>query len=126
MNPLISRILFVILGIFLFAGAFISYSCKRLNERIMLSWSIFSLILILLGAVPALSDWCSGFNRTETVGLFIILSAIIIILFKLSEYVSILSRKNQELAMHVSLLNQENERILSELQQITGKSKTEL
>lgn len=126
MNPLILRIIFVILGIILFAGAFISYSHKRLNERIMLSWSIFSLILILLGTVPVLSEWYRSFNRMEAIVLFIILLAIVVILFKLSEYVSILSRKNQELAMHVSLLNQENERILSELQQITGKSKTEL
>lgn len=53
-----------------------------------------------------------------------ILSAFLILfLFKISEYVSVLSRKNQELAMQVSLLNQENERILTELQQLTGKTK---
>ena len=50
----------------------------------------------------------------------------LLFLFKISEYVSVLSRKNQELAMQVSLLNQENERILTELQQLTGKNKTEL
>lgn len=56
-----------------------------------------------------------------------ILSAFLVLfLFKISEYVSVLSRKNQELAMQVSLLNQENERILTELQQLTGKNKTEL
>lgn len=56
-----------------------------------------------------------------------ILSAFLVLfLFKISEYVSVLNRKNQELAMQVSLLNQENERILTELQQLTGKNKTEL
>ena len=34
--------------------------------------------------------------------------------------------KNQELAMQVSLLNQENERILEELCKLTGKSRREL
>lgn len=126
MNPLILRTAFVILGIVLFITAFFSYSKKRLNEGIMLSWSIFSLLLILLGAVPILSSWSSHYNKPEHLGLYLIFLVMILIVFKLSEYVSILSRKNQELAMHVSLLNQENERILSELQQITGKSKTEL
>ncbi len=71
-------------------------------------------------SVPGLSLFFSGPAQ-------MILSAFLVLfLFKISEYVSVLSRKNQELAMQVSLLNQENERILTELQQLTGKNKTEL
>ena len=40
---------------------------------------------------------------------------LLILLFKLSKVVSVLSMKNRELAMQVSLLNQENERILHRL-----------
>ena len=46
--------------------------------------------------------------------------------YELSALISSLAMKNQELAMQVSLLNQENERILSELSELTGKSRREL
>lgn len=126
MTPLILRILLILSGIIVFITAFLSYSYKKLNERILLGWSLFALLLILVSVIPVLSGWIRILGQTEFIGLFLVLFVIIFFLFKLSEYISILSRKNQELAMHVSLLNQENERILSELQQLTGKNKTEL
>ena len=86
----------------------------------------FALFFILAGIIPALS-FCTGTFAVFSCPAQMILSAFLVLfLFKISEYVSILSRKNQELAMQVSLLNQENERILTELQQLTGKNKTEL
>ena len=41
-------------------------------------------------------------------------------------HISSLFMKNQELAILVSLLNQENERILRELEKLTGKNAREL
>ena len=46
--------------------------------------------------------------------------------YELSIQISVLSMKMQEIAMQVSLLNQENERILEELCKLTGKSRREL
>ena len=46
--------------------------------------------------------------------------------FKLSSSISQISMKTQELAMQVSLLNQENERILYELEELTGKTKVDI
>jgi hypothetical protein len=44
-------------------------------------------------------------------------------MFYLSQAISQLIRKNQELAMQVSLLNQENESILRELRELMAKNK---
>ncbi len=41
--------------------------------------------------------------------------------YELSVQISSLSLKTQELAMQVSLLNQENERMLKALSELTGK-----
>jgi hypothetical protein len=126
MTPIILRILVVIVGILLFFITFFSYIYKKLNERITLYWFVFSVFLILSGAVPAFSGWSHSISLIDFFVVLVIFLTIIFFLFKLSENVCILRRKNQELAMHVSLLNQENERILYELQQLTGKNKPDL
>ncbi len=123
---MILRICMVVLGIWLFITSFMSYSYKKMNEKLAIGWCVFSVILVLLGAVPALAGWSTALCHTSYIGLFIVLFVTLWLMFKLSEYVSVLTQKNQELAMHVSLLNQENERILMELQRLTGKSKAEL
>lgn len=46
-------------------------------------------------------------------------------LFYLSTQLSVLSRKNQELAMQVSLLNQENEMLLKKIQEVQDAVKKE-
>ena len=113
MPPIIPRIILIVFGILLFVCAMLSYAGKKLKEGFLLGWCLFALFFILAGIIPAVS-LCTG--------TFAVVSGPA----QISEYVSVLSRKNQELAMQVSLLNQENERILTELQQLTGKNKTEL
>ena len=125
MPPIIPRIILIVFGILLFVCAMLSYAGKKLKEGFLLGWCLFALFFILAGI------FFTHFSLT-IFAVFsgpaqMILSAFLVLfLFKISEYVSVLSRKNQELAMQVSLLNQENERILTELQQLTGKNKTEL
>lgn len=46
--------------------------------------------------------------------------------FEFSLIISKLTLRNRELAMQVSLLNQENDRILTELENMTGKSRQEI
>lgn len=84
---------------------------------IELCWSAFAVVLILLGIVPGLSDW-SKVVPIEAVPAFVLINlAVIFSFFYLSCAISQLLRKNQELAMHVSLINQENEIILQKLKE---------
>lgn len=111
----------VIEGIALLVVDFISFVYQKITVGIELCWSAFAVVLILLGVVPGLSDW----SRTipiEAVPAFLLISlAIIFSFFYLSCAISQLLRKNQELAMHVSLLNQENEIILQKLKENSAK-----
>ncbi len=105
----------VLEGILLLVVDFISFVYQKITVGIELCWSAFAVVLILLGVVPGLSDWSKVVPR-EAIPAFLLISlAIIFSFFYLSCAVSQLLRKNQELAMHVSLLNQENEIILQKL-----------
>lgn len=105
----------VLEGIVLLIVDFVSFVYQKITVGIELCWSAFAVVLILLGVVPGLSDWSKVVPR-EAIPAFLLISlAVISSFFYLSCAVSQLLRKNQELAMHVSLLNQENEIILQKL-----------
>lgn len=111
----------VLEGIVLLIVDFISFVYQKITVGIELCWSAFAVLLILLGVVPGLSDWSKAIP-IEAVPAFLLISlAIIFSFFYLSCAISQLLRKNQELAMHVSLLNQENEIILQKLKENSEK-----
>ncbi len=112
----IIRFVVVAIGVFFLWITFHSYAKRKLTEIIGLFWGFISILIILLGVVPGLSAWVTvipgeAFIALALAGLFFMLGV-----FFLSISVSKLNMKNQELAMQVSLLNQENERILRELE----------
>ena len=106
------RTLMVATGIVFLLWDFYSYARQKLNESMGLIWAFVSIALIVTGAVPALSG---GVSEWLLICLFIICLLLLFLLFKVTKAVSVLTMKNQELAMQVSLLNQENEKILHQL-----------
>ena len=116
----IIRILMVGTGIFFLVLAFWAYTRQKLNDSMALIWVFVSIALVITGAVPAVSKHLS---ESLLIFMFIICLLLLFLLFKVSKAVSVLSMKNQELAMQVSLLNQENERILHKLGILTDEKK---
>ena len=116
----IVRILMVGTGILFLVLAFWAYTRQKLNDSMALIWAFVSIALVITGAVPAVSKHLS---ESLLIFMFIICLLLLFLLFKVSKAVSVLSMKNQELAMQVSLLNQENERILHKLGILTDEKK---
>ena len=116
----IIRILMVGTGILFLVLAFWAYTRQKLNDSMALIWAFVSIALVITGAVPAVSKHLS---ESLLIFMFIICLLLLFLLFKVSKAVSVLSIKNQELAMQVSLLNQENERILHKLGILTDEKK---
>ena len=116
----IIRILMVGTGILFLVLAFWAYTRQKLNDSMALIWVFVSIALVITGAVPAVSKHLS---ESLLIFTFIICLLSLFLLFKVSKAVSVLSMKNQELAMQVSLLNQENERILHKLGILTDEKK---
>jgi hypothetical protein len=106
------RIIIVLIGAVLCGIDFVSYSRQKLTEKLAFLWGMFGMGIILSGILPVLSGWTEAFGiNTYLAGLFLF-AIVLFLLFSMSLTISELSRKNQELAMQVSLLNNENEQIL--------------
>ena len=124
--PLVLRIIMVVAGCLFLILNFITYVKKNLTEKFTWMWTIFCIVMILSGIVPGLNSWSFKFNSWGYMALCIILVLIVQFIFIITKEIANLKKRNKELAMHVSLLNQENERILAELEKLTGKTKAEL
>ncbi len=109
----------IITGIVIMALTFFLHAVRKLTVNLAVVWEFLGLTAILTGAVPAFSGWCYLLARGTAVAMFTIGVLVLWGGYQLCILISSLSMKNQELAMQVSLLNQENEKILRELEKIT-------
>ncbi len=109
---MIVKIALIVTGILFVVLDFLAYAKQRLTENIGLGWGLFSMLLMITGMVldPDEADGDVIYLLIFLLGLFLLF-----VVFAICKSVSVLIMKNRELAMQVSLLNQENERILHEL-----------
>jgi hypothetical protein len=104
------RIVIAVLGASICVFDFIAYSRQRLTEKYAFLWA-------LAGGVMILANWKILFG--------LLLLVLLFMLYTMSRSISDLTRKNQELAMQVSLLNNENEQMLSAMHHLLGKKDRE-
>ncbi|MCM1191374.1 MAG: DUF2304 family protein [Butyrivibrio sp.] len=119
----ILRVIICCGGVVLLGITMSSLARRKMTESFCLVWGIISVALILAGILLRPTMW----NRYISItGMFLVLLlgfAVVYIAFFLSTRVSELMRKNQELAMQVSLLNLEKDEIrkkLEELEEMSG------
>ncbi len=102
----------IVLGVLLLAGSFIAYAKHRLTENFGMIWGIVAICLLVTGIILAVIE--ESLTAVSVIAIF--LGVLLVAgLFGFSQAISVIIMKNQELAMQVSLLNQENEGILREL-----------
>ena len=87
-------------GVFVMVSSFLYHSCRKLTVNLAVVWEIFGAILIATGVFPVLSTWAHHISRGTGMALFIVGAVCL-----------------WELAMQVSLLLQENERIMRQLEE---------
>ena len=116
----------ILVGIGIMAITFVLHAEKKLTVNLAVTWELLGIAAILSGAVPKLSGWSSRLSFGSLVVLLITAFLVLWGVYQMTIQISSLIMKNQELAIQVSLLNQENERILQELENLTGKSTREL
>lgn len=112
------RIIMIFAGIAILAQTILSLAQRRLKEQFCLLWGMISFLFILAGILlhPVILS-----RYVSSSGLVLIVIAggcVVCCMYFLSIQISVLSRKNQELAMQVSLLNQENEQVLRQLEEL--------
>ena len=107
---------FLIMGL-----TFYLHAVKKLTVNLAVAWEGIGIGLVLVGAIHVLSSWCYLIGEGTVVAMFLVGAVAVWSGYELSVQISSLSLKTQELAMQVSLLNQENERMLKALSELTGK-----
>ena len=123
---MILRIVLTAVGLALLGFTVRCLARKSLTDSLSLFWGAISVLFILGGLLLAPLEW----NRYVSVRglILILLGGFVVIwgLYYLSIQLSYLIRKNQELAMQVSLLNQEHEKINQFMTSVTGMDKNRI
>lgn len=107
--------------IILFAGIVIVLSGvwfrsqKKLTVDFAAAWGILGALLIVAGAVSPFSNWIEKIIGERGAGFMFFCLPFLAGVFWMGLKYSGLKMQNQELAVRISLLLQENERMLSEL-----------
>ena len=116
------RSIYIGTGIFLLLLNFLFYVKKRIYEDLALIWVVASILEIIIGLLPAWDVKIGMFGIKVFIPLSAAISVFAVVLFFVSASMSVLNKKNQELAMQVSLLNQENEMMLKRVSKLEEKN----
>ena len=110
-----------IMGVAVMLCAFWSYAVKKMTADLSVIWEFVGAALFLVGVVPALSGWLYLLSTGSTLVLLCGMAVFIWSGVGISLRFSTLTMRTQELAQRVSLLNEENARLM----QILTKKKAE-
>ena len=112
------RLFVIVAGAYMFLKAILSLAKRKMTEPFCLAWVVLSALMILSGILLNPSQLDGYISTRGLILIIIIVSGILWGLWFISTQVSILKRRNQELAMQVSLLNNDCEKILRELEKL--------
>lgn len=108
----------VVMGICLFVMAILSLAKRKMTEPFCLAWVLLSALMILSGVLLNPSQLDRYISTRGLILIIIVVSGILWGLWFISTQVSLLKRRNQEMAMQISLLNNDCEKILKELEKM--------
>ena len=111
-------IFLIMMGICLLVMAILSLAKRKMTEPFCLSWAIVSVLLVICGILIEPSELERYVSLRILILIFLITIGVVWTLWFISTQLSILMRKNQELAMQISLLNQDSERMLKKLEEL--------
>ena len=112
------RLFVIVAGAYMFLKAILSLAKRKMTEHFCLAWAVLSALMILSGILLNPSQLDGYISTRGLILIIIIVSGILWGLWFISTQVSILKRRNQELAMQISLLNNDCEKILRELKKL--------
>lgn len=103
------RVLLIIGGPLLFGLLFVVYLNKRINEDYGMFWVTLSTAMLLSGIFKKNWGAFTYIDSSHEVFIIIVIVIFALLLFCMTSSLSILKRRNQELAMQISLIYNELE-----------------
>ena len=111
-------IFLIVLGICLFVMAILSLAKRKITEPFCLAWACVSVLLVICGILIEPSELERYISLRVLILILLITIGVGWILWFISTQISILRRRNQEIAMQISLLNQDSERMMKKLEDL--------
>lgn len=122
MEPgLMLQIIMILTGAFLLCRTISSLARRKMTEPFCLSWGMIAVIIILAGCLLRPAGWNQYISYTGMVLLLLIGFCALYGAYFVSCRVSELMRKNNELAIQVSLLNEEREELEKKIEELAKK-----
>ena len=112
------RLFVIVAGAYMFLKAILSLAKRKMTEPFCIAWAVLSALMILSGIILNPSQLDRYVSLRGLILIMIIVSGILWGLWFISTQVSSLKRRNQELAMQISLLNHDCEKMLRELEKL--------
>lgn len=112
------QIIIIATGIFLLIVTINSLAHRKMTESFCLAWGLIALILVLAGFLLRPTEWIRYMSPMGLMLVVMIGFCVVYVAYFMSTKISELARRNQELAIQVSLLRQENQRITEEVEQM--------
>ena len=121
----ILRIVVILAGVFLLMITVSSLARRKMTESFCLTWGLVAIVMILAGILLQPYGISELISVTGLGLILIVCFCVVFGAFYITEKVSELTRKNQELSIQITLLNQENRMIMEQLEQLTKDRKAE-
>ena len=114
----ILRLFVIVSGVFMVVRAILSLAKRKMTEPFCLAWAVLAALMIVSGILLNPSQLDGYVSTRGMILIIIVVSGILWGLWFISTQVSVLKRRNQELAMQISLLNNDCEKMLKELEKL--------
>lgn len=115
----ILRLILALTGVGLFAITLSSLARRKMTESFCLTWGLVSVMMIIAGLVLRPYGLANFMSVTALVVVVVVGFCLLGGFYYITAKVSELTRKNQELAIQVSLINQENRIMMEQIEQLT-------
>ena len=114
----ILRLFVIVSGVFMVVRAILSLAKRKMTEPFCLAWVCVSVLIVICGILIEPSELDRYISLRVLILILFITIGVGWILWFISTQLSILRRKNQEIAMQISLLNQDSERMMKKLEDL--------
>ncbi len=117
---IVLKIVVIVAGGFLLADAIFSLARRKMTESFCLMWGLISVFMIIGGSIIRPSQLSKFISPISFALILMIIFILVYIALFFSHAISDLMRKNNELAIQVSLLVHEKDEIQKKLNELTG------
>ena len=124
-SGLILQIAMVITGVILLCITFSSLAKHRMTAPFSLTWGIVSVMFILAGILLRPAGWKQYISHLGLLLLFLVGACVVYGTLFVSFQVSTLMRKTNEMALLLSLMEQENEKLEERVTQLEKQLDTD-